>query len=166
MIMSILLKKPLIYLFIGSIGIIIIAAFAGYLGFFSSPDKLILTGETSLSPTRIQVNQESTLHISIKNQEDRIKEVSFSFNTTNPLVSIHYSNGTSLGKPEKIGHYYVTTYPVKKLLGKNEGWRVTLIVNAGLLAGDEGSDYSIKVELFGDGELSDHRIFTLEVNRT
>ena len=166
MIMSILLKKLLIYLFIGSIGIIIIAAFAGYLGFFSSPDKLILTGETSLSPTRIQVNQESTLHISIKNQEDRIKEVSFSFNTTNPLVSIHYSNGTSLGKPEKIGHYYVTTYPVKKLLGKNEGWRVTLIVNAGLLAGDEGSDYSIKVELFGDRELSDQRIFTLEVNRT
>jgi len=166
MIMSILLKKPLIYLFIGSIGIIIIAAFAGYLGFFSSPDTLILTGDTSLSPTRIQVNQESTLHISIKNQEDRIKEVSFSFNTTNPLVSIHYSNGTSLGKPGKIGHYYLTTYPVKKLLGKNEGWRVTLIVNAGLLAGDEGSDYSIKVELFGDGELSDHRIFTLEVNRT
>lgn len=164
--MSILLKKPLVYLFVGSICIIIIAVFAGYLGFFSSSDTLILTRETSLSPTRIRVNQESTLHISIKNQGDRIRETSFRFNTTNPLVSIQYSNGTLLGKPEKIGHYYVTTYPVKKLLGKNEGWRVTLNVNAELLAGDEGSDYSIKVELFGDGELSDHRIFTLEVNRT
>jgi len=164
--MSILLKKPFIYLFVGSIGIIIIAAFAGYLGFFSNPNTLILTTETSLSPSRIKVNQDSTLHISIKNQGDGIKRVSFSFNTTNPLVSIHFSNGTALGKPEKIGNYYVTTYPVKKLLGKDEGWRVKVIVNAGLLAGDEGSDYSIKVELYEDGELADHRTFTLEVNRT
>ena len=164
--MSILLKKPFIYLFIGSIGIIIIAAFAGYLGFFSNPDTLILTTETNLSPTRIKLNQDSTLHISIKNLGERIKEVSFSFNTTNPHVSIHFNNGTALGKLEKIGNYYVTTYPVKKLLGKDEGWRVKLIVNAELLAGDEGSDYSIKVELYGDGELMDYKTFTLEVNRT
>ena len=164
--MSILLKKPLVYVFIGSIGIIIIAAFAGYLGFFSNQDALILTTETNLSPTRIKVNQDSTLYISIKNRGDRIKRVSFSFNTTNPLVSIHFSNGTLLEKPEKMGNYYVTTYPAKKLLGKDEGWRVKLIVSAELLAGDEGSDYSIKVELYGDGELTDHKTFTLEVNRT
>lgn len=166
MIMSILLRKPVIYIFAVSIGIIIIAAFAGYLGFFSSPETLILTGETILSPTKVQVNQDSTLHISIKNQADEIKRVSFSFNTTNPLVSIHCNNGTSLGKPERIGHYYVTTYPVQKLLGKNEGWSVKLIVNAGLLAGDAGSTYSITVELYADGELSDHKTFLLEVNRT
>jgi len=65
-----------------------------------------------------------------------------------------------------MGNYYVTTYPAKKLLGKDEGWRVKLIVSAELLAGDEGSDYSIKVELYGDGELTDHKTFTLEVNRT
>ncbi len=164
--MSILLKKPFVYLFIASIGIIIIAAFAGYLGFFSNQDALILTTETSLSPTRIKVNQDSTLQISIKNLGDKIKQVSFSFNTTNPLVSIHFSNGTALRKTEKIGNYYVTTYPIKKILGKDEGWRVKLIVNAELLAGDEGSDYSIKVELYGDGEIADHRTFTLEVNRT
>jgi len=170
--MSILLRRPFIYLLAASIVVIFVAVLVGYTGIFierspPTPDTPIFTQEPDLIPTRIRLEQEATLRITIRNYAKTLQHVSFRLNTTNPLVSFyHYGNGTLLGKAERKGQYYITTYPVEKALGKDESWSVTLTVKADLLAGDTASTYSIKLELYANGEIADEKTFLLEVFRT
>lgn len=162
--MAFMLKQPFIYIIVGVIFIVLLIGFSGI--FAQKP--AIVTISPSLVNNAITMNQNTTLTVVIKNNDQRSYTAKYRIIGTfrNDQLQFYYKvNSTLLPNPIYNGQNYTITYPETWLLNIAEERSVSVYIK-GLDPKVDSATYTIFVEVFADNVLTERKSIQLTVRRT
>lgn len=162
--MAFLIRKPFIFIIIGIIVVVILII--TFTGVFTPKPTIALSASLQKSTISASKNENSTLTILLENKVSNSHKVELHIVYGSDKIKFYDKiNATLLPNPVQNPKNLTITYPKTMDMLPNDKLTISLLIK-GLDPGVDSYTYSIYLEAWSDGSLSDRQSIQLTVTHT